>query len=161
MLKMSIRWRRVPGLADWATGTSTSCSAYVSVELVLSHYPTVRRVIRRKDRYLLIKNPCGVWPVVKDLQVRGQCRLCFLDRGLRALAAQIGMKMLQKKVGQRRNAKEKCHPLNATWPRGRVPVTPSWSAIVDWPFGMMLKWTCRRYGRYGTPSLLLPLSPRD
>ena len=158
---MSIRWRRVPGLADWATGTSTSCSAYVSVVPVSSHYPTVRRRIRRKDRYLSTKNPCGVWPVVKDLQVRGQCRLCFLDRGLRALAAQIVMRMLQKKVGQRRNVKEKCHPLNATWPRGRVPVTPSWSAIVDWPFGMMLKWTCRRGGRYGAPSLLLPLSLQD
>jgi len=150
---MSIRWRRVPGLADWATGTSTSCSAYVSAVPVSSHYPTVRRRYRRKDRYLLTKKSCAVWPVVKDLQVRGQYRWC----SFRALAAQVVKKMLQKKVGQRRNAKEKCHPLNATWPRGRVPVAPSWSASVDWPLGMMLKVDLQRHGRYGSlaPSFVL------
>ena len=146
---MSIRWRRVPGLADWATGTSTSCSAYVGDVLVLSHYPTDRRRIRRKDRYLSTKNPCGVWPVVKDLQVRGLCRLCFLNRGPRALAAQIVMKMLQKKVGLRRNAKEKCHPLNATWPRGRVPRCPLVDRNCRLAFRNDAKVDLRRYGRYG------------
>ena len=61
LLMMQIRWCLVPGLAGWATGTLTFCSACVLLES--QRYPSARRrkdYCRKNDRCLSTRNPFGV-----------------------------------------------------------------------------------------------------
>lgn len=93
---MLIRWTREPGLADWATGTLTFCSACVLESR--HYYPNLgRRRKRMEDRCirygscLLTRNPCGVRLGGTGVRVRGRCRSLGLDRWMCAKVALIVM----------------------------------------------------------------------